>query len=364
MASENRFELTSYAVYFSHPLKTGAGNITGTAGLLLKLYLGPYLGIATTPPMEKSTILKAETLMKKWLTDRIKKVSGTSILQQAHATLPLPELSTLVEVTVRDIMGRAGKVPFGSTLRGAHKSARHLPVMGLLNPSLPIEEETRLALQNGYQALKLKVGSPPARKMGEELGEDMGDKDFGLAVDLANIAKIRELSNEIPLVLDANGAYPMEACMQILTEFSAYNIAYIEEPVAGLENLLEVAKSSPIPIAADESCRTWENLHIVGSAPEIPVVVVKPTYFPDLQELCNRVQSFQKIGKQVIISSAIDGAIGLAAAAQLASVLPNAEYNFTGLDTSKLIMKDLALPYPIINGFMSLPEEAGLGITL
>jgi len=65
----------------------------------------------------------------------------------------------------------------------------------------------------------------------------------------------------------------------------------------------------------------------------------------------------------VVVTSLLDGAIGVAAAAHLTSA-HNLLNPAPGLGTSALLSNDLAESIPIKNGNMVLDESSGLGIKI
>jgi L-alanine-DL-glutamate epimerase-like enolase superfamily enzyme len=63
---------------------------------------------------------------------------------------------------------------------------------------------------------------------------------------------------------------------------------------------------------------------------------------------------------EVVVTSVVDSAIGVAAAAQLAAALGGTQAH--GLATGDWLAADVAEPLPIKNGMLKLPDGAGLGI--
>jgi O-succinylbenzoate synthase len=63
----------------------------------------------------------------------------------------------------------------------------------------------------------------------------------------------------------------------------------------------------------------------------------------------------------VVVTSALDSAVGLAAALHLAAALPG-PHLAAGLATGRLLDQDLAKASTPIDGALSLPEEPGIGV--
>ena len=92
------------------------------------------------------------------------------------------------------------------------------------------------AVAAGFGTVKLKVGASD------------------LEGDVASVAAVRDaVGDDTRLRLDANGAWTAEEAVEALAQLEQYDIEYVEEPVAGMDALAQVASQSPIPVAVDES---------------------------------------------------------------------------------------------------------------
>ena len=88
--------------------------------------------------------------------------------------------------------------------------------------------------------------------------------------------------------------------------------------------------------------------------------MVKPSAVGGLTEAARRITAARKAGLKVIITSMIEGAIGVAAAAHLASAITaiNPE---PGLATSILLQNDVGPAHRVSKGRLLLPDTPGLG---
>ena len=64
---------------------------------------------------------------------------------------------------------------------------------------------------------------------------------------------------EARIRVDVNEAWDLETAKRTLAELEPLGIELAEQPVAGLEAMAELAGSTPIPLAADESVATLEE---------------------------------------------------------------------------------------------------------
>ena len=90
-------------------------------------------------------------------------------------------------------------------------------------------------------------------------------------------------------------------------------------------------------------------------------MIIKPSAIGGISFASQLIRQAENLGLEVVITSFLDGAIGVAASAHLTSAykLLNPA---PGLGTSSLLLDDLAESIPINNGNMTLGPSSGLGI--
>ena len=90
-------------------------------------------------------------------------------------------------------------------------------------------------------------------------------------------------------------------------------------------------------------------------------MVIKPSAIGGITFASQLIRQAENLGLKVIITSLLDGAVGVAASAHLTSAF-NLLSPAPGLGTSSLLLEDLAESIPINNGNMILCSSPGLGI--
>ncbi len=353
--SKNPFHIFPYNLQLISPLKTSKGEIKVRHGLCLLLGHNGKIGIGTTPNLAPQ-LISGHAKKLALLIEKLYVYSDPkNFLAEILEIKGIDPLLTAVEIAARDLIAQKDNISFASSFRSVkiyRSHAKRLPVRALINTGASdLTAEIKKIKAANYKSLKLKVG-------------DVTEPDLGLARDLKNIETIKDVMSDAPLALDANGAYAMDSVGSILKDFAKFGIEYIEEPVEGIDSLIALSKDSPVPIAVDESCKNFKDFEVLGGAEEIKTIVVKPTNFAHLQILYNKLENLVGTGKQIVISSGIDSAVGLLAAMHLAASLDGAENTFTGLDTSKLILKELIGFSFVVNGYLDMPEKPGLGANL
>jgi len=215
------------------------------------------------------------------------------------------------------------------------------------NATLTAAEPVHVAQQalawaaDGFQAFKLKVGT---------------------AADTETVGLVRDaVGSEAELRLDANGAWSVDEACGILAELASHGIKLVEQPVATLEEMAALRERSEIPIAADESVET------VGDAQRAYAI-----------EACDYLSiKLSKVGKvdledfevfPLYVTSALDGPVGIAAAAHAVQALRarNSDVGLAhGLATQRLFSATIAAVECELRGDMlHLPEGPGLGVEI
>jgi L-Ala-D/L-Glu epimerase len=205
-------------------------------------------------------------------------------------------------------------------------------------------EEARQAVAHGYETLKLKVGSVSYTK------------------DERRVAAVREaVGSGVRLRLDANRRWPLETALLAIRRFARYDIEYIEEPVDG--DIAYIREGSPIPIAADESIVNISDARRLIHAHGADLLVLKPMAM-GLRAAFAIAREARNEGIGVVVTSALDTPVGIAAALHLACALPDGG-RAHGLATANLLgpnpVRGLAVP---IRGMMRLPGSPGLGVEI
>lgn len=220
-------------------------------------------------------------------------------------------------------------------------------VNALLSAGTPeaVEAEAWAARAAGYRAVKLKL------------------QRGGTALDLERVAAARAGLGPTPgLRVDANAALDESAVLRLARALEAYDVEYLEQPVPAddVEALARLRGRSPIPLAADEAVTSARGLRRVIARRAADVLVLKPSLLGPQAALAAALRA-REAGMKVVLTSALDGALGRAAALQLAAALPE-PLPPCGLATGSLLADDLAeLPGPE-GGELRVPSGPGLGV--
>ena len=260
-----------------------------------------------------------------------------------------------VETAGADLAASAALMPLAvwmATWAGIDSPATTVPVNGTIDAGEPAAAatEARALVARGFETLKLKVGT-------------------GIDADLARIAAVREaVGDEVALRIDANGVWEPVEAMTILGRCQEFGIALCEQPIShlgpdALRRLARVRSSSPIPIAADESCRSVADLDSILAARAADAIVVKPMA-SGLREAVRMVARARERGVPVIVTTMFDAGVGTTAAMHLAA-LTGPSRLACGLATLDHLEHSLVQQEPaMVRGTVSPGDEPGLNLKL
>jgi O-succinylbenzoate synthase len=198
-------------------------------------------------------------------------------------------------------------------------------------PAVPAAQvEGVLARFPGCTTVKVKVAEP-GRPMGE---------------DLERLAAVRDVVGAVGRVrIDANGAWDVDDAVARIRWYdrAAGGLEYVEQPCSSVEELATVRRRVDVPIAADESVRWAEDPVRVARLGAADLVVLKVQPLGGVRA-CLRLA--EQVGLPVVVSSALETSVGIAAGLALAAALPELPYA-CGLGTVGLLERDV-VAHPLL----------------
>ncbi|XBB67159.1 o-succinylbenzoate synthase [Nocardioides sp. WV_118_6] len=191
-------------------------------------------------------------------------------------------------------------------------------------PAVDPERAHAIVRAGGCRTAKVKVAEP---------GQSAAD-------DEARVEAVRDaLGPDGHIRIDANGAWSVDDAVAAIGRLdrAAGGLEYAEQPVASVEDLALVRRRVAVPIAADESIRRAEDPYRVRDleAADIAVLKVQP-----LGGVRACLEIAERIGLPVVVSSALETSVGIAAGVALAAALPELPYA-CGLATVQLLTADV-----------------------
>ncbi len=206
-----------------------------------------------------------------------------------------------------------------------------------INATLPavdtkIDVENILSWYPGAKIAKIKVGSD-------------------LTLDIARIENALAVNPNLRIRLDVNGGWTVkqatESVARIVERFGVDKFQYIEQPVATVEELREL--HLPIPVVGDEVIRKAKDPFAIDLSGAVDILMLKVSPLGGI-ERAKAIAAHHKL--PVVVSSALESAVGISHGLKLAAALPELNYA-CGLGTGKLLSNDVA-ELPIVDGHMKV----------
>ena len=153
--------------------------------------------------------------------------------------------------------------------------------------------------------------------------------------------------------IDANGGWDVDTAVRLLPRYdrAAGGLEYAEQPCPTAEDLASVRRRIEVPIAADESIRKSDDPLRVARLHAADVVVLKVQPLGGVRA-CLRIA--EQVGIPVVVSSALETSVGIAASVALAAALPSLPYA-CGIATVGLLERDVvAEPFVAVDGALAV----------
>lgn len=259
-----------------------------------------------------------------------------------------PAAKAAIDIALHDLIGQIAGVPLYRLLGGWTNEVELTYILGLGTPQEVAEQAQKVISEFGIKTLKLKAGLDPDR-----------DTDMLRTVRSAVGASVR-------LYLDVNHAFPSLVAAKAMKRWEEFDVAWVEEPcpVWDRAGRALIARSTSIPMMADESCKTVPAVTAEIAHGHSRLISIKTggTGFT----LSNRIRVLCEANGIVPVSgSQSDSDLGAIAAAHFNAghrSLAQSPAELTSfLDASGRLLNE---PITIRDGHFSVPEKSGLGVTV
>jgi o-succinylbenzoate synthase len=195
-------------------------------------------------------------------------------------------------------------------------------------------------------------------------GFDTFKLKVGVANDLDQVTLVRRaVGGEAKLRVDANGAWdPDEAVERLNAMHGEARLELAEQPCPSLAGLAALRGRTSVPIAADESVASPDDAGLALERGACDLATVKLSKVGGPREALRVAELLP-----VYLSSALDGPVGIAAAAHTVQALPAAgDAGIAhGLATQRLFSDTISSrECELRDGYLHLVEGPGLGVEI
>jgi L-Ala-D/L-Glu epimerase len=244
-----------------------------------------------------------------------------------------PSAKAAVDMALYDIVGKMLGVPVYKLLG---LNAAHTPYTSFtLGIDTPTNMAKKALLARDYPILKVKVGTKH---------------------DLDIIKAVREVS-AATIRVDANAGWAPKEAIRNINALAPYNIEFVEQPVPAhdLAGLKLVRDNVPLPIIADESCVTAED--IPRMAESVDGINIKLMKCAGIRHALKMIHIARAHNLSIMLGCMIESSLAITAAAHLTPLV-----DYADLDGHLLIDNDPYEGVQVVNGKLVLPDRPGLGV--
>lgn len=241
-----------------------------------------------------------------------------------------------VDIALHDLVGKLVGKPW-HTLWGY--TAAKAPVTTFtigIDTETVVREKTLEAAP--FKVLKVKIGVDEA-------------------TDKMMINTVRSVTDK-PIRVDANQGWKDKSyALSMIEWLSERNVEFVEQPMPkhSIDDMAWLTEHSPLPTIADESCQRLADIpRLKGVFDGINIKLMKCTGMREASKMITLAEAY---GMKRMIGCMTETSCAVSAAAQLAP-----QMDYADLDGNLLISNDCFSGMKLVNGKITLNDEAGIGV--
>ena len=181
---------------------------------------------------------------------------------------------------------------------------------------------------------------------------------LGTADDLKIVQALRE-ETKARFRIDANTSWTVEQTLRLAPDLKDLGVEFIEQPLPAddWQGQKEVFRNSALPIFADESCQTEEDVARCGEC--FHGINIKLTKAGGMTPARQMISEARGLGLQVMVGCMNESSVGISAIGQLLPLL-----DYVDMDGAVLLKEDIARGVFLEKGRVHFPAENGNGVQL
>jgi L-Ala-D/L-Glu epimerase len=174
--------------------------------------------------------------------------------------------------------------------------------------------------------------------------------------DIACLTAIRRVT-DLPIRVDANAAWSGAEAVERIAELMPFDIELIEQPCArdDLDGLRRARDASPVPIIADESCHTAEDVDRLADVVDgVNIKLTKSGGLGEARRIVERARHHQML---LMLGCMTSSSLAITTAGHACGWM-----DFVDLDGNLLLAGDPFAGAVVEDGVLQLPDTPGLGV--
>jgi o-succinylbenzoate synthase len=351
----DRVVLTHIQIPFKESFRISGGEVSIKDAILVEVETASGVGLGESSPMASSFGYSRDTPEGCWedLTNTIvpgllgRSFCDAEDIAEAVAAMPASRFAIAgAETALWDLLGQARHATIAEML-GAAEHRINMGVeaglaVGLYSSIVQLMKTIERHLEAGYRRVKIKI----------QPGQD-----------LELVRAVRQHFGDVPLIVDANGAYTA-GDLDVFRELDQYDLLMFEQPMApdDLDGLVALQQAVVTPVCLDETAESPERTAEAIRRGAGKIVNLKIQRVGGLgpaqaiHDLC------YQHGVDCWVGAMPELGIGQAHAIHLAT-LPNCKYPADVEPSSRWFVDDYTIPLVELAGpgIIEVPTRPGLG---
>ena len=253
-----------------------------------------------------------------------------------EALIEFPSIQFGVEMAFQSLRSESPFLLLPSDFTNGEKS---IPINGLvwMGSTSFMKQQIEEKLAEGFRCVKLKIGAI----------------DFDTELQLLGYIRQHFTPEQIEIRVDANGAFYVSTALDKLIQLSEFKLHSIEQPIPknNTDNMAELCKTTPIPIALDEELIgvfSLEEKEALLQKIKPQYIILKPSFIGGFRGTKEWISLAEKYKIGWWITSALESNIGLNAIAQWTFLQHNLMPQ--GLGTGALYTNNFDCPLVVSEG--------------
>jgi len=231
-------------------------------------------------------------------------------------TVSEPSIRSAFDMALYDLLGKYANLPLYALLGGERRKIRTDITIGLQDTVEQTVARTESILEQGFDAIKLKVG-----RAGLE--------------DVAHVKAVRErVGPDVEIKIDSNQGWDYPTAVANIQAMKSLNLQYSEQPLAAwdMDNLSRLRAKVSLPICADESVFDDKDALKLIKAGAVDYLNIKLGKSGGIHNSLKINAIAEASGCKCMIGCFAESRLALSAAAHLAMARPN--IHFLDLDSA------------------------------
>jgi len=327
----------SFDLAFQYPFTISKGTKTHQPTLVVSLGMGNLKGYGEAPAINYYNVtvpdMRERLDAKRAVIERYALTDPHRFWHFLHHLFPGQNfLIAALDIAGWDLFAQMRRMPLYQLLG---QKWQNIPLTDYTIGMDSAEEMIRKIQAHPWPIYKIKVGRP----------------------DDIEILRTARAHTNAKLRVDANEGWTFEEAKALLPELQKLDVSLVEQPLprTAIEEMKELKALSAIPLFADESCQTEED--VKKCADGFHGINIKLTKCGGITPAIRMIQEAKKLGLKLMVGSMNECTIGSAAIANLLPVLDEVD-----MDGPLLLKEDVAEGLKYDNGVVQLSGAAGLGI--